>query len=231
MEIRSYSRDRLIVSADDFGKSRKANENILSLMRAGKTDRVAVLIDGDIQNAEIAKLSNSGVKIDLHLNLKKFKASPDESRSVFKRVALFLYYYLLKSNGDAEKEWEVQMERFIRLFGRKPDGLNSHQYIHFFPPYFNAALKLASKYGISYFRFGKSGVSKNMNYVSAILRWLRQRNVFRFKRFSLDSSDFLASYDWVTDFPRFLEELPPGKTELIFHPEREEEYEIINRYF
>ena len=52
-----------------------------------------------------------------------------------------------------------------------------------------------------------------------------------FEKFSFDSSEYLASYDWVKNFPRFLEELPTGKTELVFHPEREEEYEIINKYF
>lgn len=229
--MRNYAREKLIISADDFGKSRIANENILSLARTSRIDRVAVLIDGDIKDLEATELSVSGIKIDLHLNLKKFKAQPNEPRSVFKRGALFLWYYFLKNNTNIEEEWEAQMEKFIRVFGRKPDGLNSHQYIHFFPPYFAATLKLAATHEILYFRFGKIGISKNMNYVSAILRWLRQRNVSKFRKFSLDSSDFLASYDWIRDFPHFLKELPPGKTELVFHPERADEFEIINKYF
>ncbi|MEK7598825.1 MAG: ChbG/HpnK family deacetylase [Patescibacteria group bacterium] len=229
--MRNFARKKLIISADDFGKSRTVDENILSLVRAGRIDRVAILIDGDIKDAEVAELLNSGVKLDIHLNLKKFKARPDEPRSVFTRGVLFLWYYFLKNNTNIREEWEAQVEKFISAFGRKPDGLNSHQYIHFFPPYFSAALELADEYKISYFRFGKIGISKNMNYVSAILRWLRKKDVPGFEKFSFDSSDFLASYDWVKNFPRFLEELPPGKTELVFHPEREEEFEAINKYF
>jgi len=230
MEIMPFLRENLIISADDFGKSELANKNILLLVRSGQLDRVAILIDNEITSSEATELRSSKVKLDVHLNLKKFKARPDEPRSVLRRVMLFLWQYFFGNNTNVEEEWEDQMEKFIRLFGQKPDGLNSHQYIHFFPPYFGTALKLAEKYGISYFRFGKIGVSKNMNYVSLILNWLRKKNFSGFEKFSFDSSDFLASYDWIRNFPRFLEELPPGKTELVFHPEIKREFDAIKKY-
>ena len=56
MEMRNFARKKLIISADDFGKSRTVDENILSLVRAGRIDRVAILIDGDIKDAEVAEL-------------------------------------------------------------------------------------------------------------------------------------------------------------------------------
>lgn len=231
MEIKKYSREKLIISTDDFGKSRMANENILALVLAGQIDRVSVLMDGEIKNSEVEKLLSSGVKIDIHLNLQKINDHSNESRNVFKRIAIFLAYYLLKTNSVVGKEWEQQVKKFISLFGRKPDGLNSHQYIHFFPPYFKLVLELGKKYDIPYLRFGKNGISENVNSISRILKGLWIINAAQFKKFSFASSEYLASYDWAKDFSEFLKKLPAGKTELIFHPERKEEFEAINKYF
>lgn len=233
MEIKNSRREKLIISADDFGKSHLANKNILTLARTGRIDRVAFLIDGDIENLEVAELLNFGVKLDIHLNLKKFKSGPDESRSVFKRGVLFLWLYF-SGQGTSSRvaaDWERQIKKFEEVFGKKPDGLNSHQYVHFFPPYFKIILRLGAKYQIPYLRFGKIGITEGANSISGILTWLWKINNSRFKKFFFDSSDFLASYDWIRDFPRFLSELPSGKTELISHPERKEELEAINKYF
>lgn len=231
MEIKKYSNEKLIVSVDDFGKSRLANENILALVLAGQINRVSVLMDGEITNSEIKKLLSSGVKIDIHLNLREFSTRSNDSKHVFRRVFIFLFCYLLKKNGDAEKEWESQVKKFITVFGRKPDGLNSHQYIHFFPAYFKLVLELGKKYDIPYLRFGKSETRNATNSISRILNWLRKRNAQKFSRYSFATSDYLVSFDWIGNFSRFLEQLPTGKTELIFHPERKEEFAAINKYF
>jgi predicted glycoside hydrolase/deacetylase ChbG (UPF0249 family) len=231
MEMMHSSREKLVVSADDFGKSPAANENILFLAKRGKIDRVSVLASRAFPDTDIAALLDSKVKIDLHLDINRFSFSQksEKNKSPFARAAVFLWHYLLRgfSASKVTAEWEVQMERFEKLFGKKPDGLNSHQYIHFFPPYFKIILNLGAKYNIPYIRFGKTGITKDINSISGILRCLHKMNVSLFKKFSFDSSDFLASYDWIGNFPGFLEKLPPGKTELIFHPERKKEFEAF----
>jgi len=226
----AYLRENLIISFDDFGKSREGNQKILELVRWKKADRVAVLVNGAVNEKEISELLNSEVKIDLHLDL----GISNEKGDALRRSFLFLFYYFFFgkiSAGKVEKDWEEQMQKFQILFGRNPDGLNSHQYVHFFPPYFKIILKLGEKYKISYLRFGKNGIAENVNSISGILNGLWKRNNSQFQKFSFDSSDFLVSYNWIRDFPSFLEKLTSEKTELIFHPEREKEFEAIKKYF
>lgn len=231
--MKNFSRENLIISADDFGKSRLANENILALAQEGKIDRVAVLINRAFESSDIAAFLNSKVKIDLHLDIARFSQNSEKNKNPAGRIMIFLWHYFCHglSARKITAEWEEQLEKFEKVFGRRPDGLNSHQYIHFFPPYFKIALKLAEKHKISYLRFGKIGISENVNSISGILNWLWKINASKFKKHSFDSSDFLASYDWVKDFPKFLAALPPQKTELVFHPERDEEFEFIKKTF
>lgn len=226
----AYSRENLIISFDDFGKSREGNQKILELIRQKKADRVAVLVGKNTDKKEILELLNSGVKIDLHLDLE----ISNENGGAFRRSFLFLLYYFFSGkiySREVEKNWEEQLKKFQTLFGKNPDGLNSHQHIHFFPPYFKIVLKLAEKYKLSYLRFGKKGIAENTNSISGILNWLWKINISDFRKFSFDSSEYLASYDWIKNFPLFLEKLPSEKTELVFHPERKEEFEAIKKYF
>jgi len=45
------------------------------------------------------------------------------------------------------------------------------------------------------------------------------------------SSDHFLSLDWITSFQIFFKHIPEGKIEIACHPEREEEFEIIEKYF
>jgi len=223
-------RQKLILAADDFGGNYLANQNILKLINSKKIDRVAVIINGSLREAEIESLKISGVKIDLHLSTTK---KIIETKAVAPRLAIFLSRFLMtKANSETiERTWQEQIAKFKILFGRYPDGLNSHQHIHFFPPYFKIALRLCEKFHIPYLRFGTKGVLKLKNNVSKILifLWLKDRNLFN--KSSISSSDFLASWDWVKNKEVFLQNLPAGRCELIFHPERNEEAEFLQKYF
>ena len=227
MEINPFLRENLIISSDDFGISAKANQNILELAESGRLDRVAVLINRHYSTNEISRLSASGIKIDLHLDMQE--SSPREG--LFGRTLAFVLHYLLGgiSTVRVGKKWDNQLAKFQAVFKKNPDGINSHLHIHFFPPYFKIALKLAEKNKIAYVRLSRFGLICPGRYVYFILRFFWKINIGLFKKSSLDSSDYFVSFDWIRDFPKFLEKLPPGKTELIFHPEREDEFEAIKR--
>lgn len=225
-------RKNLIIAADDFGIGSQANQNILKLIQAGKIDRVGVMVNGNISSHEILELKNSRVLLDIHLELDEIKPSKRKLKDgILKRSANFLVKYLSGkiSSGIAEIEWEKQIQRFKEIFERNPDGINSHQHIHFFPVYFKVILKLAQKFEIPYFRFGKNGLIKSKNNIFRILIQLHKKD----SRIPavLDSSDFLVSLDWIKDMENFLNNLPQGKTEIVCHPEKKEEFEIIMKYF
>lgn len=218
-------RKDIILAADDFGKSELANQRILELARLGKIDRVAVMADGAFSSEETAEISQSGAKLDIHLDL--FNKKDTRARGVVLRIADFILSFL-SSRGrkkSVEKEWERQIEKFKELFGRYPNGVNSHQHIHFFLPYFKIVIKLAKKYQISYLRFGRKIISENFNPVCFVLKFLKIFDDKKFLSANLETSNYLTSLDWLKNPKKFTDDL--DGIELVCHPERKEEFDFL----
>lgn len=223
----------LLVSADDFGISQLANDNILALAEAGKLDRVSVMPHGKFTPEEIVRLKKTGVKLDIHLDSASEIAPHRKLRAgVFLRGLRFFLTYLSDSgNHSAKSNWQNQIQQFHTLFGQNPDGLNSHQHIHFFPAYFKIIIQLAQENDIAFIRFGAERTLENNNIICYILFCLQKINHKKFIVSSLKSSDFLVSLDWIKDFEKSLANLPEGTTEVVCHPERPEEMILIQKYF
>lgn len=227
-------RESFVVAADDYG-IRQTAEPILRLVHEGKVDRVAVLIHY-VSAEQAAALLAAGVKIDLHLELIRLLKSGEKKRSsVLMRSINFVFRYLSgqMTKRKVESEWQEQIGRFRELFGRLPDGLNSHEHVHFFPVFFKSFLKLAKEYGIPRIRFGSRGMLTLLHgaLVGRILSFFRKRTYTAYAKTRLMTSDYLVSLDWLVDFKTFSEHLPEGSIELVVHPEREEEYRTILEYF
>ena len=242
----------LIISADDFGVSEIANRNILTLAREKKIDRTAVMMGGRISKEDAKDLLETGIKIDIHLHLleKDFFATREKEagRGVLRRGIIFLIDVTGGRFAPAKVKliWKKQIEDFHVLFGRYPDGLNSHEHMHFFPPFFRVALSLKEKFGISFLRLGKWEYKLGLKFSAAsfILNTLRRLDARWNHIFVtpphiakdlpdvLNTSDFLASFDWIADKDSFFENLSePGQTELVFHPERPEEFKFLQENF
>ena len=227
----------MIFSADDFGISRVANANILKLAQSGKLDRIEVMMSKNITSEHAEKLLSSGVKIDVHLHLAKEKLDywQDNPRIIekgaFKRIFFFLFNFFF---GDTrpkivEKEWEKQILDFKNLFGRNPDGISSHEHIHFFPPYFRKMARLCAKYSISYARLGKKPFAEKNN-VCRILNLLRKLDQSKMNWSNLATSDYMISFDWNYDLEKCAGKTASGsEVEIIFHPELENEYSVLEK--
>lgn len=231
-------RENLIISADDFGLNEKANENILQLVKLGKLDRVSVLIGGEFKKDQIEELLDSGIKLDIHLHLgtvADWNRKNQRKENLVFRTIRFIAEHLSDRSIQRKlfKDWEAQILRFKKILGKDPDGINSHEYLHFFPPYFRVALRLSKKYEIGYFRFGRSGVIRAKDVgglASFILRRLWLYNKEHFKKHLVPSSDFLLSFDWIRNPEKFLDRISQKvKVEVVFHPERDNEYEFLLR--
>ena len=231
--LNNNSENRIIFSADDFGISKLANVNILKMVGMKKLDRVAVMISENLSGDEAEELKRSGVKIDIHLHLVPqnsdyWRGNRLMRESASKRLIFFFANYLTRRTG-AQKvalQWAVQIEQFREIFGKNPDGIGSHEYIHYFPPYLKETIKLAQKYGISYFRFGRRDYACS-SFVSKAINYLRKFG----KKFVLDSNlpttDYMISFDW-HDNLSFLKKLSAtDSAEIVFHPEREEELKFL----
>lgn len=221
------TRNKPVISADDFGLSPAANRNILALVEAGKVDRVSVILEesDDLEPEEIDKLKSADISLDLHLHFSELTKKGSVQRRIRQsgaRTALEILFFYLKNRRQVEmirQEWSRQIELFRSIFGRLPDGLNSHQYLHFFPHYLDMVLGLVRKYGIGYLRFGSQGVIQCNNFTSWILGLLNRISRKKITTSRIRTSRHLASFDWLDS----LEGLPEG-TEVICHPERPDEF-------
>lgn len=226
----------ITVSADDFGISAKANANTLALIAQKKIDRVEIMMSKNITAEHARILLASGIKLDIHLHLAKaeldfWQNNPREiENGAVKRIFLFLSHYFFgeKRPWVVEKEWASQIQDFRNIFGRNPDGVSSHEHIHFFPSYFLVVLRLAAKNSIPFVRFGKFWFREENN-VCLILNILRKINRPFFRKRQLETTEFMISFDWLTDFDEFLERCPNNRSvELIFHPEKTDEFKFLS---
>jgi predicted glycoside hydrolase/deacetylase ChbG (UPF0249 family) len=235
MKISPALRERFIISADDYG-IRQTAVPILQLARMGKIDRAAVMVNYVTKEAAQALLLTD-VKIDIHLDLiRLLKRGERPGDQTLWRGLHFTSRFLLGhlSTKKVEKEWRHQIEKFRELFGRFPDGLNSHEHTHFFPIFFRVAARLSTEYHIPHIRLSRRGMLLNLHssIIGHILSRLRgeDRKVFEASRFT--TSDYLVSYDWIRDWKKFTEKLPPaGTVEIVFHPERREEFNFLEHSF
>lgn len=232
----------LILTADDFGKNDLANRNILRLAKLGKLDRVSVMADGVFAPGEIEDLVATEVKIDIHFELIWQKRRRNLlSDKALRQVVVFFVNYIYgdwpvpenprSGRRSVKKEWAQQIEKFREVFGRVPDGISSHEHSHYFPAYFGTAVDLARHFDIPFIRFGENGFLGKGNpkkMILGILRWIDSKKFFKSK---LDSADYFTSLDWIDNLEKFSEDVPDGKTEIACHPEREEELELIEKYF
>lgn len=228
------TRDRFIITADDYG-IRQTAEPILRLVHEGKVDRVAVLIHY-VSLDQAKALLASGAKIDLHLELIGVLKTGDKVKeSALTRGINFFMRYLtgLLTAREVEREWEDQIRRFRELFGRLPDGLNSHEHLHFFPAFSRVFIALAKRHHIPYLRFSRRGMllSQDFSLIGKILSVLWKRTAHLYQHETFETSDYLVSLDWLSDFESFSCTLPEGRVELVVHLEREEDYRMMLEYF
>ncbi|MFA5871907.1 MAG: ChbG/HpnK family deacetylase [Parcubacteria group bacterium] len=231
--MQQINRKKLIVSADDFGKSKLANKNILELAEAGKLNRVSVMANGKFSQDELSRLLYSGVKLDVHLDTEEWLEDKEKIRESFiKRSIIFWNNHLfgILRRNKKEKIWENQLRHFIAITGENPDGINTHRYDHLFPRYFPRIISLAKKYKVSRIRFGKIIPAGQNGITSAILDRFQKRDKDLFLESGLISYDYCVSLDWIENPEKFFEDLPEGKIELVCHPEREEEINFVNKY-
>jgi predicted glycoside hydrolase/deacetylase ChbG (UPF0249 family) len=235
LDFHESHRQRLYVTADDFGVSPRANRNTLYLISLGKINRVGIMVKGNITSKEVEELVRSGVKLDIHLDiLHEFHNDRKQYRKgIFLRLFEFFGKILLGkiSSKKVSMDWENQIKEFNKIFGKNPDGINSHEHVHFFPPFFKIAMKLQDKYEIPYVRFGDSVFMRHNNFVSHILHYLRKINLRTCLEHGCVSSGSFISLDWIKDLDAFLSAPPEGTIEIACHPEIAEEFVKIKKYF
>lgn len=222
---------KISLTYDDFGINGLCNERIIHLLELGIGDRVAILIHGTVGENERVALLRSQAALDIHLDRHPdLKTHVEPSVGLWKRVGRFLNEFF-SNNASIQDLWEEQIMKFQSVFGSIPQGINTHEHVHFFPPYFAVFQDMTNKYDAAYARFGSMGTL--FHPTALVLSLLVTINRLFFATRGRDKR-YIVSWDWIkhkNDPWLYCRKLARrGEVEVIFHPERDEEFEYLTRH-
>lgn len=235
---------RLIVNADDFGRSRSINEAVIRAHREGVLTSASLMVN-EPDGAEAVKLARENPKLGVGLHLALlcgYSALPREKipglvneRNEFgdnpARVG-FRYFINRSLRAQLRAEIHEQFARF-RATGLPLDHVNGHLHLHLHPTVFSILTQDAVQLGIESLRLTREPFWKDVPLASG-RRWYRgmhaliylvlagrARATFRQRRFRHTQQVFgLLQNDRVdeTYVLKLLQVLPPGDSELYSHP-------------
>jgi len=130
----------VIITADDFGKTRQATDSILKCFSNGRITSASAMVFMEDSERAAALASQTELEVGLHINFTMPFSAEKVSQKIpehHKRVVSYLtknklaqviynpfladsFLYLFSS----------QQEEFIRLYGRCPDFYNGHHHMH-----------------------------------------------------------------------------------------------------
>lgn len=133
------ARRLLIVNADDFGLSTGINRGIIEAHEHGIVTSASLMVRGRAA-AEAADyaLRNADLSVGLHLDLAEW---------IYRNDAWMPLYQVVDPADAAAVEEEVrrQLAAFLRLMGRPPTHLDSHQHAHRDEPLRTSAQRVAAE--------------------------------------------------------------------------------------
>ena len=201
---------RLIVNADDLGRTHGINTGVFEAHRLGiVTSSTAMVNYESVREAAAMSRENPKLGIGLHVALTGGRtALPQASvpSLVDARGAQPPKPEGLSGARPEEiaAELEAQFKRFVEVFGRKPTHLDSHHHSHRRPDVFEAVLALAAREGLPVRNAG-----------GAMGERLRAAGVRTNDAFE---ERFFDEGVTVANLVHIIENLPEGSTELMCHP-------------
>lgn len=203
---------RLIVNADDLGRTAGVNEGIFEAHEKGVVTSATLMVTQGAAGA-VRELSarHPTLGIGLHVALTggACAAPPGEVPSLVDAKGQLPARPEALAGARPEHvliEARAQLRRFRELMGRLPTHFDSHHHAHRLPVVFEALLTLAWETGLPV-----------RNASPAIARTLQRENIPTTLRF-MDA--FYGEGVTLERLLAILGEVPPGTTELMCHPAR-----------
>ena len=239
---------RLIVNADDFGRSDAINQAVVRAHREGILTSASLMVnEPGSEDAVVLARQNPGLAVGLHLTLVcGHAASPPgripnlvDSNSAFsdKPVLAGLRYFVQPAvRSQLEREIAAQFEKF-HAHGLKLDHVNGHLHFHMHPTVFGILMRRAREWGISHFRLTRDRLRLNFKIASGhfvyrlshalifmtLAPWARSGLNRRCIRHSSTVFGLMQNARVDEDYVSCLiPRLPPGDSELYSHPSLDE---------
>ena len=202
---------RLIVNADDWGLTRGVSEGILAAHRHGIVSSTTVLVTGELDREQVARLRDCGLGVGLHVNL-TLGAPLTRGRSLVDGDGRFVRdarrAAARVSVADVRAEVEAQIERFQSALKRRPTHLDTHHHVGLHAPVRDVVLDVARKLGVA---VRSQNADARARARSARLRtpdhffgesgpdayWSRERTVRHLRELPVGISEFMCHPGWV----------------------------------
>lgn len=241
-------RRRLIVNADDFGRSRSINEAVIRAHREGILTTASLMVNEPACEEAVAMAKeNPRLGVGLHLALLCGRSAlpPEQipglvnSRREFPNNPVgagLNYFFRRELHAQVEAELEAQFSRFHKT-GLVLDHLNGHLHMHLHPVIFSILMRRAGEWGINRMRLTRDPFWLNARLGEGA--WLyRATHALIYHALSFRSRSSLngrgirftprvfgllqnARVD-LTYVSKLLAHLPPGDSELYSHPSLDE---------
>jgi len=114
----------LIVNGDDFGYTKGVNQGIILAHQKGILTSTSVMVDGIAAEEAKNLLSYPKFSVGLH-----FAITKEGLQALLMKLAT-LSFSEIKA---VEKEFNRQVEKFVKITGKLPDHLDSHHTVHLHP--------------------------------------------------------------------------------------------------
>lgn len=143
------SRRRLIVNADDLGMTAGVNRAIFAAHQQGIVTSASLLVRRAAARpaAELAA-RHPALSLGLHVDLGEWAYENNEWNCLYEVV-------VLDDAAQVAREVEQQLDEFLRLTGRSPTHLDSHQHVHLHEPAKSVLIKLSERLSVPLRHFTK----------------------------------------------------------------------------
>ena len=241
---RLEARRRLIVNADDFGRSRSINAAVIRAHREGVLTTASLMVNEEASDEAVALAKeNPRLGVGLHLTLlcghsalsrEKIPGLVNERREFGDGPvgAGIRYFFSRRLRGPLRDELAAQFDRF-RATGLPLDHVNGHLHFHLHPAVFAILMENAAAWGITHLRLTRDPFWFNARLARG--RWFyrashalihhflsgRARPVLRQKSIKHTGVVFGLLQNGLVDegyLTRLLPVLPSGDSELYSHP-------------
>jgi hopanoid biosynthesis associated protein HpnK len=239
---------RLIVNADDFGRSHSINEAVIRAHREGILTSASLMVNEAACDEAVALArENPKLGIGLHLTLLCGKSTlPPEkipglvnTRSEFSNQPIatgFRYFFQRGLREQLRAEIQAQFAKF-RATGLPLDHVNGNLHLHLHPTVFQILMEDAATLGIRHLRLTRDCLSRSRRLTrghwfyrvshTAIYEWLSRRARRPLWQRGIRHAQItfgLLQNAYVDEkyILKLLPELPPGDSELYSHPSLDE---------
>jgi hopanoid biosynthesis associated protein HpnK len=239
---------RLVVNADDFGRSSSINQAVIRAHQDGILTTASLMVNETGLNEAVALArKNPKLGVGLHLTLSHgHSALPPEKipglvneRGEFSNAPAatgFRYFIKRQLHDQLRQEIHAQFEKF-RATGLPLDHVNGHLHFHLHPTVFRIVMKAAENFGVKRMRLTRepfwmdvplAGGRRMYRASHAAIYFclsgyarsaLRRKNIRHTKRVFGLLQNALVDEQYIL---KLLPILPPGDSELYSHPSLDE---------